>query len=122
MPDWSQILERVEDTSKFVTNMSIHIVSAGLNALTDLQDALIAYEVVFVHAVPQIHYEPTKPLNLARIQRLVTRLAEKYPLVHFVKIEIEGDRAALRIEGDGPVYPISTGRARPGPMHAYKIS
>jgi len=94
----------VKDVSKIVANMSIHIISPGRNALIDLQDTLIAYEIVLVHALPRIHYEPTKPPDLARTQRAVMKLAEKYPLLHFVKIEIGSVEAALRIEGNSHLY------------------
>lgn len=84
--------------------MAIHTISPGPNALAALQDALIAYEVVLVHAVARIHHEPAKAPDLARIQRTVEKLGEEYPLVHLVRIEIGCVMNALRIEGARPVF------------------
>jgi hypothetical protein len=84
--------------------MSIHLIPPSPHALEDLKSALFTHETVLVHAVPQIHYEATKPPDLAPIYRYITKLADEYPLIHFLKIEIESVRAALRIRGNSGVF------------------
>jgi hypothetical protein len=84
--------------------MSIHLIPDSPHALSDLKAALFTHEIVLVHAVPQIHFEATKPPELAPIYRYITKLAEEYQLIHVLKIEIESVRAALKIQGNSGVF------------------